>query len=351
MKNDSLQFSQIYVLSNQEKKTIFNALSQDYPKDEVNALKETSTKLTSKRQTSNKMRIIFNDANPILIEISKNFFIPSVYAVNQLPGLVCKHAVINANTLDFLLNGADLMAKGVFNIKHLVQNGFKVGDIIAIFVEGQGVVAIGETLCFSSTLESNISGKLCCIHNIIGDGIFESGSGSFNLLSTTEELPEEKTEAPQEIKEESSLSVEELDSNLTAVFLTSLLISSDGFPLEPGKFLKEVMMSVSRQTATEIDIKKSSYKKLSNYLKTMSKAGLIEFGKVKGYEHEMISSFDSNHKYLIDFKPLCKEIKVEKIENKYSVFFDERENFRMEQRYKPLDKLVELFKKVLSDDL
>ena len=132
MKNDSLQFSQIYVLSNQEKKTIFNALSQDYPKDEVNALKETSTKLTSKRQTSNKMRIIFNDANPILIEISKNFFIPSVYAVNQLPGLVCKHAVINANTLDFLLNGADLMAKGVFNIKHLVQNGFKVGDIIAI---------------------------------------------------------------------------------------------------------------------------------------------------------------------------------------------------------------------------
>ena len=124
MFKNSLIFTQSHILSKKEKKEILSSLSNNiiYDKRIINYISNNFKEITIKKANiSNKKRnIIFYENNPIFFEYEKEIYYPTLFILQYFnmnigKNLIKNFCLIYTDTTKFIINGADLMLKGIIN--------------------------------------------------------------------------------------------------------------------------------------------------------------------------------------------------------------------------------------------
>jgi len=447
-KND-ISFTQSHPLSKKEKKEIFKTLktlfNEEYLNYMLNNFKDMSI---HKGNIQNKKRnVIFEGNNPILFEYDKELYYPTVYLLQMFNAGLCFNIIRNCAliydaTVEYIVNGADLMLKGVLNRKDIKNNEkpFKLSDLFYVQTETGHICAVGIALMDKITMNvDQPSGKFLKILHKIGDSLYNIGNKKelkplieqkkieINILdendnkedqkesndNTNEDNKEEKKEGEKEdnkedIKEEKEkekddikednkiedqeekkdeeenlnkinveeneekkeddkeqesdedekISKEEIDENLDIVFLTlcKLHLQNEKFPMDPGKLYHDFMQPLSEEIHKKIHIKYSSYKKVNEYFKHLSKdKNLITFTKAKGQTNDYITKINFDNDLIKNFKPRISKLKFlskhKQVENTPAdnVLLTTDTKIQILTLYKPNQKLHPLFSKYIPN--
>ncbi|KAG7985184.1 hypothetical protein I3843_03G012300 [Carya illinoinensis] len=170
---------------------------------------------------------------------------------------------------------------------------------------GSGSHEVGEPVDVTNSLsESNQASSSLTqfdVENVTAEEII-AGVGD---LTIKENVPSE------ELSDHHTLSTEDVDALLDKCLLQALhtTVKDKDLPL-PGSTLWSNHILPCRPPGITLDIKKSSYKKLSKWLQAKSSTGLIAVKEDKHKKEVMLSSFDRNHAEYSSFKP--EKRKVEK---------------------------------------
>ncbi|KAK6179271.1 hypothetical protein SNE40_011673 [Patella caerulea] len=285
--------------------------------------------------------------NPVFFEINKKMF-PTVYSLWKCPDMLPVFTTW-PQVFTKLVVGADLMLPGVVinGPVHMgTFRGIKKGDIASVKLVGnRAPVAVGETLLSGEDMYlSAMKGKgVKPIHmmgdllwqlgdqsepphlsddiNIEGDGESEDDSDGDDKESDNEDVPaiEKLTVHDNECKgataavsdSENSESEEEEEGEDPKKVMDELLdycclcalkakVKKSDLPLSTGIFFKNYLQPYCPQ-GKYIDIKKSSYKKLSKYLQTVESKGLLKIKQMaKGMDS--IVEIDKDHLELRDLQ-------------------------------------------------
>jgi predicted ribosome-associated RNA-binding protein Tma20/translation initiation factor 1 (eIF-1/SUI1) len=153
-----------------------------------------------------------------------------------------------------------------------------------------------------------------------------------------------------EVEEEHKYTEEEIDNNINTVFFTALklVIKPDMLPLDPGKLLKEYLKPLASELNLYIDFKKSSYKKVNNYLKHLQKQDLLTFVKPKNLQNEFITHISWENPLIKDFIPPKHKVKfvtqgIQKIDERENVLLSKDEKIQITQFYKPNQSIKPIF--------
>ena len=444
-KND-ISFTQSHPLSKKEKKEIFktlkNLFNEEYLNYMLNNFKDMSI---HKGNIQNKKRnVIFEGNNPILFEYDKELYYPTVYLLQMFNAGLCLNIIKNCAliydaTVEYIVNGADLMLKGVINRKDIKENErpFKLSDLFYVQTETGHICAVGIALMDKITMNvDQPSGKFLKILHKIGDSLYNIGNKKelkplieqkkieINIPNendnkedkkesndnTNEDIKEEKKEDEKEdnkedIKEEKEkdsikedntnanqeekkdeenlnkinveeneekkedekekesdedekISKEEIDENLDIVFLTlcKLHLQNEKFPMDPGKLYHDFMQPLSEEIHKKIHIKYSSYKKVNEYFKHLSKdKNLITFTKAKGQTNDYITKINFDNDLIKNFKPRISKLKFlskhKQVENNPAdnVLLTTDTKIQILTLYKPNQKLHPLFSKYIPN--
>jgi hypothetical protein len=106
--------------------------------------------------------------------------------------------------------------------------------------------------------------------------------------NSTDDIEEEKE--PQE----SGISRDEMDSLIKRNFAFCIVrhLKDEQLPMEPSYLQGELMHRYEHNLDGRIDFKRSSYNKVTKFLKKMKQQKLISFAKPKGGDHEIITEFN-----------------------------------------------------------
>ena len=183
-----------------------------------------------------------------------------------------------------------------------------------------------------------------------------------NEIKGGNEIEENKNkiedEKKEEEKEEIKLSKEEIDENLDIVFLTlcKLHLQNEKFPMDPGKLYHDFMKPLSEEIHKDINIKYSSYKKVNEYFKHLSKdKNLITFTKAKGQNNDYITKINFENDLIKNFKPRISKLKFlskhKQPENNpaENILLTSEKKIEILTLYKPNQKLHPLFSKYLPN--
>ena len=446
MFKNEINFSQSHPLSKKEKKEIFktlkNLFNEEYLNYMLNNFKDMSI---HKGNIQNKKRnVIFEGNNPILFEYDKELYYPTVYLLQMFNAGLCLNIIKNCAliydaTVEYIVNGADLMLKGVINRKDIKENEkpFKLSDLFYVQTETGHICAVGIALMDKITMNvDQPSGKFLKILHKIGDSLYNIGNKKelkplieqkkieINIPNendnkedqkesndnTNEDIKEEKKEDEKEdnkknIKEEKEkdsikedntnanqeekkdeenlnkinveeneekkedekekesdedekISKEEIDENLDIVFLTlcKLHLQNEKFPMDPGKLYHDFMQPLSEEMHKKIHIKYSSYKKVNEYFKHLSKdKNLITFTKAKGQTNDYITKINFDNDLIKNFKPRISKLKFlskhKQVENNPAdnVLLTTDTKIQILTLYKPNQKLHPLFSKYIPN--
>ena len=444
-KND-ISFTQSHPLSKKEKKEIFktlkNLFNEEYLNYMLNNFKDMSI---HKGNIQNKKRnVIFEGNNPILFEYDKELYYPTVYLLQMFNAGLCLNIIKNCAliydaTVEYIVNGADLMLKGVINRKDIKENErpFKLSDLFYVQTETGHICAVGIALMDKITMNvDQPSGKFLKILHKIGDSLYNIGNKKelkplieqkkieINIPNendnkedkkesndnTNEDIKEEKKEdekednkedikeekekdsikedntnanqeekkdeenlnkinveeneekkedeKEQESDEDEKISKEEIDENLDIVFLTlcKLHLQNEKFPMDPGKLYHDFMQPLSEEIHKKIHIKYSSYKKVNEYFKHLSKdKNLITFTKAKGQTNDYITKINFDNDLIKNFKPRISKLKFlskhKQVENNPAdnVLLTTDTKIQILTLYKPNQKLHPLFSKYIPN--
>lgn len=447
-KND-ISFTQSHPLSKKEKKEIFKTLKTLFNEEYLNyMLNNFKDMYIHKGNIQNKKRnVIFEGNNPILFEYDKELYYPTVYLLQMFNAGLCFNIIRNCAliydaTVEYIVNGADLMLKGVLNRKDIKNNEkpFKLSDLFYVQTETGHICAVGIALMDKITMNvDQPSGKFLKILHKIGDSLYNIGNKKelkplieqkkieINILdendnkedqkesndNTNEDNKEEKKEGEKEdnkedIKEEKEkekddikednkiedqeekkdeeenlnkinveeneekkeddkeqesdedekISKEEIDENLDIVFLTlcKLHLQNEKFPMDPGKLYHDFMQPLSEEIHKKIHIKYSSYKKVNEYFKHLSKdKNLITFTKAKGQTNDYITKINFDNDLIKNFKPRISKLKFlskhKQVENSPAdnVLLTTDTKIQILTLYKPNQKLHPLFSKYIPN--
>ncbi len=185
MFKNEINFTQSHPLSKKEKKEIFKTLSLKYEDEYIKYMISNFNELSiQKGNIQNKKRnVLFNGNNPILFEIDKDKYIPTVYLLQYFNlglgiNLIKNVCIIYDATVEYILNGADLMLKGVINrnqIKNSERN-FGLEDIFYVQTQSGKIVAVGCSLVDKNLMNiEQPSGKFLKIIQRIGDSLWNIG--------------------------------------------------------------------------------------------------------------------------------------------------------------------------------
>lgn len=251
--------------------------------------------------------------NPIFFEVEKRLY-PTVYVLWRYPALLPGFTTWPL-VLQKLTGGADLMLPGVVvplsGLPHV-----KLGDCCAVkLVNNRAPVAVGTAAVSSTEMQSSgMKGRgVCVLHTYMdalwafGDkssppsipepieteeDITEGGCDSENKLQeeeagVEENYPEvtdqvcagvEELSLPDQIQQEAEKTIDNdqqspqelMDALLFQCFLQALKtkVKKSELPLLTSTFLRNHMFACC-PSGKQLDIKKSSYKKLSKFLQTM----------------------------------------------------------------------------------
>ena len=447
-KND-ISFTQSHPLSKKEKKEIFKTLktlfNEEYLNYMLNNFKDMSI---HKGNIQNKKRnVIFEGNNPILFEYDKELYYPTVYLLQMFNAGLCFNIIRNCAliydaTVEYIVNGADLMLKGVLNRKDIKNNEkpFKLSDLFYVQTETGHICAVGIALMDKITMNvDQPSGKFLKILHKIGDSLYNIGNkkelkplieqkkieinisdendnkedqkesnDNTNEDNKEEKKEDEKEDKKEDIKEEKEkekddikednkienqeekkdeeenlnkinveeneekkeddkeqesdedekISKEEIDENLDIVFLTlcKLHLQNEKFPMDPGKLYHDFMQPLSEEIHKKIHIKYSSYKKVNEYFKHLSKdKNLITFTKAKGQTNDYITKINFDNDLIKNFKPRISKLKFlskhKQVENSPAdnVLLTTDTKIQILTLYKPNQKLHPLFSKYIPN--
>ncbi|GFR19360.1 eukaryotic translation initiation factor 2D [Trichonephila clavata] len=289
--------------------------------------------------------------NPIFFQIEERCY-PSIYTLWMYPKLL--PTVVTTNlVLEKIVNGADLMAPGIIIEDYLISEmgDLKVNDICAVRIIGnKAPVAVGIALLSKADLcQDGIKGKGISIIHCYKDNLWLSGdqtalpllpedepidlankienmdldaetqlknspNENLDVILTESEnqnsINENITNEEECIEKETSLSYT-MDEILHHSFLTAVKVSGKKItlPLLTSTFYSSYVIK-SCPPALNLDIKKTTHKKLSVFLKKMQKEGLIQIKELsKGVESIVSISLESDIIRTYRLEPLFKSHK------------------------------------------
>ncbi|EJU00198.1 hypothetical protein DACRYDRAFT_108945 [Dacryopinax primogenitus] len=263
------------------------------------------------------------DGEPLWFTVGKQSttLVPTVYTLWKRPKLV---SILHtpAFVVEKLSDGADLMIPGVLETAEQLP-GVSKGDLVAISIIGSNVsLAIGTMAVPPSSLGKGMKGKAALILHIYEDYLWEMGSKSgppaalpypepsedldettskLAALSTEDEtkdalderVPTESVEtSPEESVTFGSNNEMTTPAEVDTILRTALVhaiatslskLPASSFPIMgTNLYSAYILPSRPSDTPADADIKHSSYKKLTKFLKTAEKDGLIKTKDVKG---------------------------------------------------------------------
>ena len=431
-KND-ISLNQSHPLSKKEKKEIFKSLKNIFKEEYLNIMLSSFKDMSiHKGNIQNKKRnVIFEGSNPILFEYDKELYYPSIYLLQLFnagigENIIQNCALIYDATVEYIVNGADLMLNGVIN-RNDIKNSektFKLGDLFYVQTNTGAICGIGTAMTDKKIMDVGQGGKFLRILHKIGDSLYNLGIkkelkplieqkkveidikdeekeekeekneikeeekyedkkdnneikteenndiiinneieekiNKINLESNEKQEDEEKEEDEKEEKEEkeNNISKEDIDENLDIIFLTlcKLHLQKEKFPMDPGKLYRDFMKPLSEEIHKEINIKLSSYKKVNEYFKYLSKEkNLITFSKAKGQNNDYITSINFDDDIIKNFKPRISKLKfLSKNKNQENnqqenILLTTEKKIEIKTLYKPNQKLHILFSKYIKD--
>ena len=440
-KND-ISLNQSHPLSKKEKKEIFKSLKNIFKEEYLNIMLSSFKDMSiHKGNIQNKKRnVIFEGSNPILFEYDKELYYPSIYLLQLFnagigENIIQNCALIYDATVEYIVNGADLMLNGVINRSDIKnsERTFKLGDLFYVQTNTGLICGVGTAMTDKKILDISKGGKFLRILHKIGDSLYnlgikkelkplieqkkveimnkedekeeneekneineekkdekkdeeksdaqkdnneikteenknniiindiEENINKINLESnekTGEEEEEEKEEDEKDEKVENNISKEEIDENLDIIFLTlcKLHLEKEKFPMDPGKLYHDFMKPLSEEIHREINIKLSSYKKVNEYFKYLSKEkNLIIFTKAKGQNNDYITKINFDNDIIKNFKPRISKLKFlsknKNTENSpaENILLTSEKKIEIKTLYKPNQKLHNLFYKYIKD--
>ena len=421
MFKNEINFTQSHPLSKKEKKEIFKSLKNIFKEEYLNIMSNSFKDLTiHKGNIQNKKRnVIFEGSNPILFEYDKEVYYPTVYLLQLFnagigENIIENFALIYDATVEYIINGADLMLKGVINRENIKNNDklFKLGDLFYIQTVTGYICGVGTSLIDKKLMNLDTGGKFLRVLHKIDDSLYNLGDKKElkplieqkkiefedkkenieeikneineenkkedekkenNLINEIndniediklesnekgEEEEEEKENAEEQQEQEEKVSKEEIDENLDIIFLTlcKLHLQNEKFPMDPGKLYHDFMKPLSIEMHKNINIKFSSYKKVNDYFKYLSKEkNLVSFSKAKGQNNFYISKINYENDIIKDFKPRISKLKFlsknKNQENKQgeNILLSSEKKIEIKTLYKPNQKLHPLFSKYIKD--
>ena len=439
-KND-ISLNQSHPLSKKEKKEIFKSLKNIFKEEYLNIMLSSFKDMSiHKGNIQNKKRnVIFEGSNPILFEYDKELYYPSIYLLQLFnagigENIIQNCALIYDATVEYIVNGADLMLNGVINRSDIKnsERTFKLGDLFYVQTNTGLICGVGTAMTDKKILDISKGGKFLRILHKIGDSLYnlgikkelkplieqkkveimnkedekeeneekneineekkdekkdeeksdaqkdnneikteenknniiindiEENINKINLESNekTGEEEEEKEEDEKVDKVENNFSKEEIDENLDIIFLTlcKLHLEREKFPMDPGKLYHDFMKPLSDEIHREINIKLSSYKKVNEYFKYLSKEkNLIIFTKAKGQNNDYITKINFDNDIIKNFKPRISKLKFlsknKNTENSpaENILLTSEKKIEIKTLYKPNQKLHNLFYKYIKD--
>ncbi|KAJ3325718.1 Eukaryotic translation initiation factor 2D [Boothiomyces sp. JEL0866] len=277
---------------------------------------------------------IYSSDNPVLIELAfQTQLIPTLYLCWKYPivPLVFTPKQVITN---YLYNGADLMVPGIIAI----TREFEEGDIVGItFPNNPYPLVIGKALKSSAQLRNETEGKAVQNLHYYGDCLWELGDKSEppQILSdianlsvdekdVTSELQPEEVEvsdkAEQPAEQGFTLTTQDMDLLFEKAFITSVIKTQDNLlPVSSTIFYSNHVLP-NRPEGTTLEIKKSSFKKWTKFLKSMEKKGLIKTKEKSG--ELFVTSIIRNHPLIAGKEP-PKEKKTVKQVNKPVIKYQE----------------------------
>ena len=182
-KND-ISLNQSHPLSKKEKKEIFKSLKNLFKEEYLNIMISSFKDMSiHKGNIQNKKRnVIFEGNNPILFEYDKEEYYPTVYLLQLFnagigENIIKNFALIYDATVEYIINGADLMLNGVIN-RDNIKNGdknFKLGDLFYVQTNTGYICAIGITLIDKKIMDVYKGGKFLRILHKIDDSLYNLG--------------------------------------------------------------------------------------------------------------------------------------------------------------------------------
>ncbi len=172
-------------------------------------------------------------------------------------------------------------------------------------------------------------------------------------------LVKEKNEKDENEEDDglSKITPEEMDENINLVFFSVLKLivfpkKDEIFPLDPGKLLKDFLKPMGSELDILIDFRFSSFKKINNYLKSLSKNDeLIVFTKPKGLQNDFILSVNWQSDKLKNFVPPVTKVKflsykiTTKDDERDNVILSKDEKIELMQMFKPNGIINDIFKR------
>ncbi|CCK71735.1 Tma64p KNAG_0H03200 [Huiozyma naganishii CBS 8797] len=319
-------------LKNSEQRKLQQEVQKQFGVDEF-VFSGNTVKQTNFQSTTSVGTIYLNDEKiPVPLFFKEKHgsgpLWPSVYACWSHPGLlpiILTHSVVIE---DHLFNGANLMISGTmppFDVAHL-HKGRPCG--IANYKSPDVIIAVGTLKMdlepFNTTGVVGHSGVVVEVAHHFADGLADAFRLKLDIpdkleSATTQEVAEEP---PVEAKPTSpvtnpvavddlaevleTLSVEDVDYFMTrALYYTLTQEPKLALPINASNFMSMHLMKCLPKgiDATEVNVKKSSWKKTAKYLKHFEKEGLLKL-KGKGDDLVVVGSTDSKtHAGLKDFVP------------------------------------------------
>ncbi|RLN59576.1 hypothetical protein BBJ28_00000640 [Nothophytophthora sp. Chile5] len=280
---------------------------------------------------------------PLLFDVTgKGDLCFTVYALWRAPALL-PPLVVHAPVSEFVLRGADVMLPGVVFTSAQELDGLRKGELRAVYARGNPcAIAVGELLVDAADVErSGKKGRALKLWHCVGDALWLMGPQTVpnegflgdHVVSLTaegqadeeskrdsweneagvslaevsleeklqeeddaESKQEEKTEAPEEKEEQ--VTKEQMDSYYVAALLQALKTSrirEKDLPVLASSFHANVLLP-SRRAGVSLNIKHSSFKKLSVFLKAMAAHGLLAVAEQDGVQS--ITSIARRHPYV-----------------------------------------------------
>lgn len=313
-------------------------LNEIFPKKEFT---KSIKLITANNET---VQVISVQGKPIFFLV-KDVFLPTVFLLWKVPNLLTEFTV-HKIVLTYISNGADLMIPGLAN---LPQQSFAANTPGYInCTDNKAALAVGLTIVGSNEVTPNAKGKCLAVYHFYGDRLCSLDNYKFepipdmpppNLYATrtfAEEFPalgetvkhkdkrqniqEDIPQSPENVAEKlenlntenpgtsdntESISVEQSDTseNMDDVLFRSFMIvlkySKTSLPILTSNFYKQMTVSIPDKV---VDVKKSSYKKIGQFLQKMCEVRILSMKFVLGQLLVLILCNNLLHCFIVYFK-------------------------------------------------
>lgn len=223
-----------------------------------------------------KAQVYSAESHPLWI-VLRDKLVPTVYMLQIDPDLVPAVYTV-PNTRQFLQNGADFMIPGIFG----TLPEAKAGSVVQVrTLEGE-LLAVGFALVDMQSVKEDDKGKAVEIVNFVGDTLVpenempprKSQEPPSEPVEPQDSQPvEEKEDDEDDLGEGETLTSEEADEAFDYA-LRKVLSVTHSYPMASSSFAALLNENLP-YSHPELSIKKTSYKKLTKFLKSAEKQGIM----------------------------------------------------------------------------